>query len=188
MKKQRSKAELINALRTHAALKKNEANLSGKTVFWRMGVEWCYALREIEKFSTPELVKFFQYMSAIDFDNLTEKDREELREYLHKKEPEWTLKTPTVRQCNNEIDQDLAYLEHYNTEKSVDYSLLACKYLIEKKGYASKRLTRVIASVYYMDHAEAEKVWNARQEIFDKTGLWISLTEDDDPTEPDMVI
>lgn len=45
--KQRSKAELLLQMRAYQALKKDERNgteLSKKTVYWRMGVEWSVVL------------------------------------------------------------------------------------------------------------------------------------------------
>ncbi len=47
MKKQRSKAELLNHMRTYAALKKEEqrgTELNKKVSYWRMGVEWSSVL------------------------------------------------------------------------------------------------------------------------------------------------
>ena len=47
MKRQRSKAELLNVLRTHQALKKEQeqgTELNRQMVYFRMGVEWSAVL------------------------------------------------------------------------------------------------------------------------------------------------
>ena len=82
MKRQRSKAELLLHMRTYQALKKdaeNKESISGKTVYWRMAVEWCTALWKEEKFSTNELAKFLQYIADNNVTELTEERREEIR-------------------------------------------------------------------------------------------------------------
>ena len=62
MKRQRSKAELLYALRVHEALKEDTEkgyNLQEKTVFWRMGVIWTTVLWKEDFLHRFFPVKFF---------------------------------------------------------------------------------------------------------------------------------
>ena len=191
MKRQRSKAELLLHMRTYQALKKdaeNKESISGKTVYWRMAVEWCTALWKEEKFSTNELAKFLQYIADNHVTELTEERREEIRKAIGGKGADWILKN-TVIPCKkkNAVDQAVNDLEFYNTKACVDYSLLACEYLITQKGYAKKRLDRVIGNVYYLDNLTADLVWKMRQELFDQKGIWVELGKDDIPEDAKII-
>ena len=184
MRRQRSKAELLNHMRTYATLKKdaeNNTSITGNTVYWRMGVEWCTALWKEENFSTNELAKFVQYIKDNDVTELTEERREEVRNAIGEKGTDWLLKnTVTPQKMKNAVDQAINDLDFYNNKASVDYSLLACEYLIKFKGYGKKRLDRIIGDVYYLDSQKAELIWQMRQDLFDHKGIWIELGEDED--------
>lgn len=189
VKRQRSKAELLNILRTHQALKKEQeqgTELNRQTVYFRMGVEWSVVLWKEEKFSTNEIAKFLQYI-ADHVMEMTEQRGEEIRGLLDDK-VDWTLKNTVVMRKNRSvIDQEYNELEYYNTQVSVDYSLLACEYLIKQKGYAKKRLNRVIGDVYFLENLSAKEIWNMRQDLFDNKGIWIDL-DGSEPPEDAMVI
>ena len=184
MKRQRSKAELLLQMRAYQALKKDERNgtgLSKKTVYWRMGVEWSVVLWKDENFSTNEIAKFLQYIVEHDVTELSEVRRQEIRELLNIK-VDWTLRNSLHKKKErNAVDQAVHDLGMHNTQVSVDYSLLACEYLMTHKGYAKKRLDRVIGDVYYLDNQTADIIWQARQELYDKKGIWIELGNDEKP-------
>ena len=189
MKRQRSKAELLNVLRTHQALKKEQeqgTELNRQMVYFRMGVEWSAVLWKEEKFSANEIAKFLQYI-ADNVTELSEQRREEIRGLLDGK-VEWTLKnTVVMRKNRSAIDQEYNELEYYNTQVSVDYSLLACEYLIKQKGYAKKRLDRVVGDVYFLDSLSAKEIWNMRQDLFDNKGIWIDLDGDEPPEDARVI-
>ena len=189
MKRQRSKAELLNVLRTHQALKKEQeqgTELNRQMVYFRMGVEWSAVLWKEEKFSANEIAKFLQYI-ADNVTELSEQCREEIRGLLDGK-VEWTLKnTVVMRKNRNAIDQEYNELEYYNTQVSVDYSLLACEYLIKQKGYATKRLDRVVGDVYFLDSLSAKEIWDMRQDLFDNKGIWIDLDGDEPPEDAKVI-
>ena len=189
MKRQRSKAELLNVLRTHQALKKEQeqgTELNRQMVYFRMGVEWSAVLWKEEKFSANEIAKFLQYI-ADNVTELSEQRREEIRGLLDGK-VEWTLKnTVVMRKNRSTIDQEYNELEYYNTQVSVDYSLLACEYLIKQKGYAKKRLDRVAGDVYFLDSLSAKEIWDMRQDLFDNKGIWIDLDGDEPPKDARVI-
>ena len=189
MKRQRSKAELLNVLRTHQALKKEQeqgTELNRQMVYFRMGVEWSAVLWKEEKFSANEIAKFLQYI-ADNVTELSEQRREEIRGLLDDK-VDWTLKnTVVMRKNRNAIDQEYNELEYYNTQVSVDYSLLACEYLIKQKGYAKKRLDRVVGDVYFLDSLSAKEIWDMRQDLFDNKGIWIDLDGDEPPEDAKVI-
>ena len=187
MKKQRSKAELLNHMRTYAALKKEEqrgTELNKKVSYWRMGVEWSSVLWKEENWSANEIAKLLEYVNTHDVTDLPEERREEIRAILGDK-VDWTLKNSVNqgRKCKNVVDQAINDLAYYNTKTSVDYSLLACEYLITKKGYGKKRLNRVIGCVYYADAQEAAIVMWLRQDLYENKGIWIEL-DGDTPEDP----
>lgn len=138
MARQRSKAELLNSMRVYQAYKKDilsENSIAYKTVYFRMGVVWCVTLWKEEKFSTNELVKFQKYIKENDVTNITEERRKEIQEKLNAKGVDWYLRNSVQQQkMKNDIDQVINDLEYYNTKASVDYSLLACEYLVDSKG------------------------------------------------------
>lgn len=182
MKKQRSKAELLNHMRTYAALKKEEqrgTELNKKVSYWRMGVEWSSVLWKEEKWSANEIAKLLEYVNTHDVTDLPEERREEIRDMLGDR-VDWTLRNCVNqgRKCKNAVDQAINDLAYYNTKTSVDYSLLVCEYLITKKGYGKKRLNRVIGCVYYADAQEAEIVMWLRQDLYENKGIWIELDGD----------
>ena len=189
MKRQRSKAELLNVLRTHQALKKEQeqgTELNRQMVYFRMGVEWSAVLWKEEKFSANEIAKFLQYI-ADNVTELSEQRREEIRGLLDGK-VEWTLKnTVVMRKNRSAIDQEYNELEYYNTQVSVDYSLLACEHLIKQKGYAKKRLDRVVGDVYFLDSLSAKEIWDMRQDLFDNKGIWIDLDGDEPPEDARVI-
>lgn len=189
MKRQRSKVELLNVLRTHQALKKEQeqgTELNRQMVYFRMGVEWSAVLWKEEKFSANEIAKFLQYI-ADNVTELSEQRREEIRGLLDGK-VEWTLKNTVVIGKNRSvIDQEYNELKHYNTQVSVDYSLLACEYLIKQKGYAKKRLDRVVGDVYFLDSLSAKEIWDMRQDLFDNKGIWIDLDGDEPPEDARVI-
>ena len=189
MKRQRSKAELLNVLRTHQALKKEQeqgTELNRQMVSFRMGVEWSAVLWKEEKFSANEIAKFLQYI-ADNVTELSEQRREEIRGLLDGK-VEWTLKnTVVMRKNRSAIDQEYNELKYYNTQVSVDYSLLACEYLIKQKGYAKKRLDRVVGDVYFLDSLSAKEIWDMRQDLFDNKGIWIDLDGDEPPEDAKVI-
>ena len=189
MKRQRSKAELLNVLRTHQALKKEQeqgTELNRQMVYFRMGVEWSAVLWKEEKFSANEIAKFLQYI-ADNVTELSEQRREEIRGLLDGK-VEWTLKNTVVMRKNRSIiDKEYNELEYYNTQVSVDYSLLACEYLIKQKGYAKKRLDRVVGDVYFLDSLSAKEIWDMRQDLFDNKGIWIDLDGDEPPKDARVI-
>ena len=189
MKRQRSKAELLNVLRTHQALEKEQeqgTELNRQMVYFRMGVEWSAVLWKEEKFSANEIAKFLQYI-ADNVTELSEQRREEIRGLLDGK-VEWTLKNTVVIGKNRSvIDQEYNELEYYNTQVSVDYSMLACEYLIKQKGYAKKRLDRVVGDVYFLDSLSAKEIWDMRQDLFDNKGIWIDLDGDEPPEDARVI-
>lgn len=190
MKKQRSKSELLKSIHTYQALKKDwqqGKEINRKTAYWRMGVEWSTVLWKEEKFSTNSIAVFLQYIVDNDVTELPEKRRDEIRQMLGDR-VEWTLKnTVTQEKKGSVIDQAVNELEFYNTKVCVDYSLLACEYLIKHKGYAKKRLDRVIGAVYYTDGLDASVIWAMRQELFESKGIWIDL-DGEEPPEGAQVI
>ena len=190
MKRQRSKAELLLHMRTYQALKKdaeNKESISGKTVYWRMAVEWCTALWKEEKFSTNELAKFLQYIADNNVTELTEERREEIRNMLLEK-VDWVLNNPDVQQRKkNAVDQAVSDFQYYNTEGFVNYSLLACEYLVTQKGFGKKRLDRVMGNVDFFDNLKACLIWDMRQELFDQKGIWVELGKDDIPEDAKII-
>lgn len=191
MKRQRSKAELLLNMRTYAALKKdaqNEDSISGKTVYFRMGVVWCTTLWKEENFSTNELVKFQKYIKENDVTNLTEERRKEIQEKLYAKGIDWYLRNGTQKQKKkNEVDQAINDLEYYNSKACVDYSLLACEYLMLEKGFGKKRLDRVIGNIYYLDNIKSVIICQMRKDLFDNKGIWIELTSGDFPEDTQVI-
>lgn len=189
MKKQRSKAELLNVLRTHQALKKEQeqgTELSRQTVYFRMAVEWSVALWKDEKFSTNEIAKFLQYI-VNEVTELSDRRREEIRGMLGDR-VEWTLKNTVVQgKKRSVIDREFTELEYYNTQVSVDYSLLACEYLINQKGYARKRLDRVIGDVLFTENLGGDIIWQMRQDLFDNKGIWIDLNGEEPPADAHVI-
>ena len=189
MKRQRSKAELLNVLRTHQALKKEQeqgTELNRQMIYFRMGVEWSAVLWKEEKFSANEIAKFLQYI-ADNVTELSEQRREEIRGLLDGK-VEWTLKnTVVMRKNRSAIDKEYNELKYYNTQVSVDYSLLACEYLIKQKGYAKKRLDRVVGDVHFLDSLSAKEIWDMRQDLFDNKGIWIDLDGDEPPEDAKVI-
>ncbi len=190
MKRQRNKSELLNALRVHELLKEDKEkgyNLQEKTVFWRMGVIWTTVLWKEENFSTPKLARFLQHMADSDLHDLTEERRAKINTMLDER-TELRLKNQTVRKnYKNKIDDEVNRLENYNSEVCVNYSLLAVEYLIQK-GYGKKRLYRVLGDVYNLDLQPAQILWNARQDIYESKGIWISLEDGDRPAGTTTVI
>ena len=188
MKRQRSKAELLRNMKTYAAMKKDTeqgTDFRNKTAYWRMGVEWSAVLWKEEKFSTNEIAKFLQYIMSHNVTELSEERREEIRKMLGSK-VDWTLRNTVTRSNKgSRIDRAVNELAYYNTKTSVDYSLLACEYLITQKGYARKRLDRVIGNVHFLDGLDAGMVITMRQDLFDNKGIWIELDGDtpEDPAE-----
>lgn len=190
MKKQRSKAELLAHMRTYAALKKEERDgteLNKKVSYWRMGVEWSSVLWKEEKWSANEIAKLLQYVNSHDVTDLPEERREEIMEMLGDR-VDWTLRNCINRdkKCKNAVDQAINDLAYYNTKTSVDYSLLACEYLITCKGYGKKRLNRVIGCVRYADMQEAQIVMWLRQDLYENKGIWIELDGDTPEDHADM--
>lgn len=183
-KRQRSKAELLACMKTYKALQADAESkdpIQAKTVYWRMGVEWCTVLWIDFKFSANELAKFTKYIADNDVTNMTEDRRLAIDEKLKAKGVEWGLKNsvPEKIKTNNSIDSAIADLMFYNTKATVDYSLLACEYLIERKGFGNKRLSKAIGSVYCMDALDARAIWQARKDLFERKGIWIELSEVD---------
>lgn len=191
MARQRSKAELLNSMRVYQAYKKDilsEDSIAYKTVYFRMGVVWCVTLWKEEKFSTNELVKFQKYIKENDVTNITEERRKEIQEKLYAKGVDWYLRNSVQQQkMKNDIDQVINDLEYYNTKASVDYSLLACEYLIDYKGYGKKRLDRVIGDVYHLDNVKSSVICEMRKDLFDSKGIWIELTSGDFPEDAQVI-
>lgn len=171
-------------MKTYKALQVDAATddpISGKTVYWRMGVEWCTVLWQDFKFSTNELAKFTQYMADNDVANLTEERRKEISEKIKAKGVEWQLRN-TVNssiKTSNKIDSAIVELMDYNTQGTVDYSLLACEYLIENKGFGKKRLNKAIGSVYFLDALDCNTICQMRKDLFDKKRIWLELSKMD---------
>ena len=101
---------------------------------------------------------------------------------------DWSFRnTVTVPNKGNLIDQSVRELEYYNTKVYVDYSLLACEYLMKQKGYARKRLDRVVGNVMFLDRLDAGTVWDMRQDLFERRGIWIDLNGDEPPEDARVV-
>ena len=190
MRRQRSKAELLKSIQTYQALKKDEElgnEISRKTVYWRSAVIWSVALWQNEKFSANEIADFLQYIVSNGVTDLPDERREEIRKMLGDK-VDWSFRnTVTVPNKGNLIDQSVRELEYYNTKVYVDYSLLACEYLMKHKGYARKRLNRVVGNVMFLDRLDASTVWDMRQDLFDRKGIWIDLDGDEPPADARVV-
>lgn len=183
MVKQRSKAELLAVLKTSNALKKDaesKDSIAWKTVFFRMNVIWCVSLWKDEKFSQNELVDFLKHVRSYNLDEFKKNRRKIVQEKLEKKGIDWVIKeTSFYSKAKSEMDTQVIELMKYNTEVTVDYSLLACEYLIDKKKFGKKRLNRVMGNVYYLDNFDSVKIVKLRKELYDKKGLWIELYENE---------
>ena len=190
MKRQRSKAELLKSIQTYQALKKDEEQgneISRKTVYWRSAVIWSVALWQNEKFSANGIADFLQYIVSNGVTDLPEERREEIRKMLGDK-VHWSFRnTVTVPNKGNLTDQSVRELEYYNTKVYVDYSLLACEYLMKQKGYARKRLDRVVGNVMFLDRLDAGTIWDMRQDLFERRGIWIDLNGDEPPEDARVV-
>lgn len=175
-------------IRVHEALKKDDKDLKTKTVAWRNGVQWGCTLYLSEKFSIPELAKFFRYMRSKDSEEITEARKQEIDDLLKNKKVPWRIYNTLPKHIKGSaIEQEVHAQDYYNTMQANRYGMLACEYLMKNKGYGEKRLTRVIASVLRMDKEPARVIWNARQDFFDSTGIWIELSGDN-PADPAEVI
>lgn len=177
-RKFRNKAQLLATYAAYKAVQKDNKDLRYKTVYWRMGVTWCVTLWKEEGFSANGLVEFMKYINEHDVNNLGEERRQEIRKMLGKK-VDWTLKNQTGKaRTNNEMDVIVNKLMYYNTEISVDYSLLACEFLMKHKGYSTKRLNRVIGDILWLDHTDTQTIITMRQQLFDAKGVWIALDQE----------
>lgn len=188
MKRQRSKQELLNHMRVYECLKKDEArgkNVRGNTAYWRLGVEWAATAWKIFNMSGPEILKLVEYVNARVLD-VTDSKREEINKLIGSKGCDWKLKNManeyTKTRSNNYVDLAVRQLEYHNTQVAVDYSLIAFEYVINNKNFGKKRLDKAIDSVYYLDALPAAKVWELRQELYEKKRIWIQL-DDEQPEE-----
>lgn len=180
--KQRSKQELLKQIRIHQALKKDlskcdREQLSGNVAFWRASVEWIYVLWKQEKMNVVSLQKMLEY-TVNNYAELTEERRCEIREKMQ--ECSWILKNRVVRKkCKNAIDQTWNDMEYFNTEVSVNFSLLVCEWLIDKKKYKPQQIDRACELLMLIDTYPVEKVYAMRQIIYKHKGIWIQLNEED---------
>lgn len=181
--KQRSKEELLAVLKTGQALKKDaerKDNIAWKTVFFRMNVIWCVSLWKDEKFSQKELVDFLTYVRSFNLDDFKKNRRNVVQEKLKSKGIDWVInETGFNTKVKSEIDKMVVALMRYNTEATVDYSLVACEYLMDKKGFGRKRLNRVIGNVYYLDNFASTEIVKLRKELYNAKGIWIELCENE---------
>lgn len=191
MARQRSKAELLNSMRVYQAYKKDIArddSIAYKTVYFRMGVVWCVTLWKEEKFSTNELVKFQKYIKENDVTNVSEERRKEIQDKLYAKGVDWYLSNGVQKQKKkHDIDQTINDLESFYAKVSVEYSLLACEYLMEHKGFGKKRLDRVIGNIYLLDNIKTAILCEMRKDLFDNKGIWIELTSGDYSEEAQII-
>lgn len=187
-RKPKSKNELIEARKLYEALQKDEDDLATKTVIWRMGVQVGCALHMSEKFSQMELYKFFSWIREEDVHKMTDERRKKISKMLSDRKVMFCVREDTPK-CfkGSYIERVAEEQKRYNTEKTTDYMLLTCEYLITHKGYGRKRLDRVFSQVAFMDRFPAQAILDARQELYEKTMVWIELS-DDNPDNPTMII
>ena len=184
---QRSKQELLNALKSYKVFKRDEEtgkDIRIKTAYWVNNVIWVFTLWQDEKFSRKAILEFLDYVSTNNTSDMDKTRRDELRAFLATKVDDFTFKNVTKRRRHENAVDDVVYrLEYHNVEVSVDYALLACEWLIKNKGYASKRLHRVCGSVLYLDNQPMEVKVALRKDIYEGLGMWIELSEDDKPED-----
>lgn len=180
--RQRSKEELLNKIRIHQALKKdinrcNREQIAGNAAFWRASVEWVYVLWQQDRLNVTTLKKILEY-AVNNYAELTEDRRKEIRQKM--KGCNWVLKNTAKRKkCKNAIDQSWNDLEYFNTEVSVDFSLLVCEWLIDKKKYRPEQVDRACEEMLYIDAFPIEKIYEMRKLIYKHKNIWISLNEED---------
>lgn len=188
--KQRSKAELLANMRVYECMKKDESrgtNIRGNTAYWRMAIQWADTCWKIFNMSAPEIGRLVAYVNQ-EVTELTEERRGQIREKIAAKGCDWTLRNMansyTRTKSNNYVDLAIRQLEYHNTGVAVDYSLLAFEYVMKEKNFGKKRMDKAIEAVYYLDSLPASIVWDMRQELYDKKGIWIQL----DQEEPDEIL
>lgn len=195
MKRQRTKDELLIALKTYNAVKRDEElkmGLCGNAAYWRAGVLWSVVLWKIYNFSAREISEALEHVMQ-EVTELSEDRREEIREKLDKTNCEWILKnTVTLKNYKSNIDRVYNELEYYNTETSVNYSLLIAEYLMNEKGFRKKRLDRAFKNVFILDMEKTSTICDMQKDLFDHKGIWINLNDEDkvefELKEPDMKV
>ena len=179
--RQRSKNELLSALRTHRTLQRDinrekDKQLVSNAAFCRVSVEWTYVLWKQEKMRVDTLKKVLDY-AVNNYASMTDDRREEIRE---KMKGNWIFKNMAVRRkCKNAVDQSRNDLQFFNTQVSVDYSLLVVEWLIEQRKYTPEQIDIVCNAYLYVDTFPIEKVYTMRHLIYKYKNIWIELNPDD---------
>ncbi len=188
---QRSKAELLYNLQMYEAMRKDtkeNKNNRNNTAYFRLEVEWCYIFWKDFNMTRPGIMKFLQYVNDNDVSNLPEGRRSEINKLLKEKGCFWTLKNMADRYTRNIkntiVDRSVRSLENHNTEVAVDYSLLALEFLAKERGFTSKELDLAMEFELLIDSYSMEKIYEYRNEIYEKKQIWFQLDENDMPDKP----
>lgn len=182
MKKQRSKAELLKALKIYNAVQNDYARnendrVCGTASYWRTSVEWAYILWKLEKLSTNDISNMIQYVNS-NMEGMTEEHRGKINKMME--HCDWYLHNmSTKKKCKNIIDQTYNDIEYYNTMTCVDYSLLACEWLITNKHFGKKRLDRDLAEIFRIDLNSVTFIFELRDELYKKKKIWLELNKQD---------
>ena len=159
--------------------------------YFRMHIQYLTTLWMDEKFSIPKLTDFLQYMNKNIWD-IDDTKRKQINERLRSK---YEGKKYNVIQFANQMTKVKAngrYVnlvldaEKENTQICVDYSLIACDYLMNH-GYGPKRLSRVTGSVYCLDHLNLYQVIDMRNDMYKRIGMWVPLHNEELPPDADDV-
>lgn len=182
MKKQRSKSELLKALRTYKAVQKDYSRhendrVCGTASYWRTGVEWAYVLWKLERLSTNDISNMIQYVNA-NIEDMTEEHRGKINKMME--HCDWYLvNTSKKKKCKNAIDQTCNDIDYYNAEMCVDYSLLVCEWLITNKHFGHKRLDRDLVEIFRIDLSSLTFIFGLRDELYKKKKIWLELNKQD---------
>ena len=190
--KQRSKQELLHNIACFEAMKRdiqNDVGMRGKVVYWRSHIEWGKTLIEQEHLSANDVKEMYQYILKNDLVDFPEERKEEIRNLMKEKKCDIIIRVmlPEKQKRKDMINSTIHELEYYNTNISVNYALLASEYLIRKKGFAKKRLERVLISVYYLDKLDAYDMMRYRDELYEKRGIFIDIGVDEIPDGAEII-
>ena len=177
-KRVRSKAELINKIKTFERLRNDTSGISGSMIYWRTAVSWCSCLWKVLDYTDEQIADFLQFVMSKDITCMKEEERERIRKLLLDKDISWTLiNSVKLVDQGNVIDNAVNELAYYNTEKSVDYGLAGFEYLINH-GCEKDHINQMFESLAFLDSQDTETIDLLSHNLKEELGIIIALDEE----------
>lgn len=180
--KQRNKEELLRVLKKHDYLKRDieirqDSMFASNCTFWRTSVSWMYLLWQKEKLRSDVMQRLLQQITT-DMQTMNEQKRKNIRSKLA--ESNWILENRTSKKkIKNQIEQYVNEYDSYNADIIVDFSLLVCEWLLDKRKKEISLIDEYLEIMNIMDNFSTMRIRELRQLLYLHKNIWIELTKED---------